>query len=75
VQRDVETLWAYGKGAASAGVYYSPGWQQRYPRCQILTIADLLCGATVAMPPPFGTFKAAPRVSAPEAQQGALPFE
>lgn len=48
--------------AASAGFYHSTGWNQKFPRLQILTIADLLAGQTIAMPPSFGTFKQAQRV-------------
>ena len=49
--------------AASAGYYRSPGWGRDYPRIQILTIAELLAGAQVQMPPTeVGTFKQAQRV-------------
>ena len=59
--------------AISAGVYHSPGWGKDYPRIQILTIADLLRGATVAMPPQHGTFRQAPRAASSDAaQQGLL---
>jgi len=51
--------------------YTSPGWGKSYPRIQILTIAELLHGATVAMPPQHGTFRQAPRAGG-EAQQGLL---
>ena len=37
--------------AAGAGFYTSPGWGQNYPRLQILTIADLLTGKKIEMPP------------------------
>jgi len=37
--------------AAGAGFYESPGWGKKYPRMQIFTIADLLTGATIDMPP------------------------
>jgi DNA modification methylase len=47
--------------AAAAGVYRSPGWQRTYPKLQILTVAQLLAGATVQMPPPALIHKAAPR--------------
>ena len=61
--------------AASAGFYTSPGWGQNYPKVQILTIADLLHGAEVKMPPPFGTFKQAPKAaSGPDADQHGLPM-
>jgi site-specific DNA-methyltransferase (adenine-specific) len=59
--------------ATSAGFYESPGWGQKYPRIQILTIAELLKGSEVKMPPPFGTFKQAQRVQqGPEAEQQGL---
>jgi hypothetical protein len=51
--------------AAGAGFYESPGWGKKYPRIQILTIADLLTGATIDMPPLSEvnvTFKKAARV-------------
>jgi site-specific DNA-methyltransferase (adenine-specific) len=43
--------------AVSAGFYYSPSWNQNYPRIQILTIEELLHNEEVKMPPQFGTFK------------------
>jgi hypothetical protein len=58
--------------AVSAGFYNSPGWGQRYPKIQILTIADLLKGTEVKMPPPFGTFKQAQRVDRLEGELGVL---
>ncbi len=48
--------------AASAGFYRSTGWGKDYPKIQILTIEQLLAGATVDMPPAYGTFKQAERV-------------
>jgi len=56
--------------AVSAGYYHSPGWNVDYQRIQVLTIAELLRGASVQMPPPYGTFKKPPRVreSRPELQ-------
>lgn len=56
--------------AVSAGYYHSPGWNQDYPRIQILTIAQLLHGAEVKMPAAYGTFKEAQRALVPEATQG-----
>lgn len=47
--------------AASAGFYESPHWGQ-FPKVQLLTIEDLLRGAEIKMPPPFGTFKQAEKV-------------
>jgi site-specific DNA-methyltransferase (adenine-specific) len=43
----------------TAGYYTSPGWQQDYPRIQILTVQELLDGAKVKMPPEWRTFKPA----------------
>ncbi len=48
--------------AVSAGFYNSPGWNRTYPKLQILTIADLLRGVEIQMPPQVGTFKQAQRV-------------
>lgn len=58
--------------AVSAGYYESPGWNQRYPRIQILTIAELLRGAKIDMPPQYGTFKQAQKVRQNESQQEEL---
>jgi len=58
--------------AVSAGFYHSPGWNQDYPRLQILTIAELLAGAKVAMPPAHGTFREAPRAQQEDGQQMEL---
>jgi len=58
--------------AVSAGFYFSPGWNQNYPRIQILTIEELLHETTVKMPPQFGTFKQAQRVQQSDAQQAEL---
>lgn len=48
--------------ALKMGFYRSIGWGQDFPRIQILTIEELLHGATIKMPPQFGTFKQAQRV-------------
>ena len=50
--------------AVTAGFYHSPGWNQNYPRVQILTVKDLLDGtARLEMPPAeFTTFKQAQQV-------------
>lgn len=61
--------------AASGGFYESPGWGERYPKLQILTIEDLLEGKGIDMPP-IGqvnvTFKKAPRTSRDDASQPEL---
>lgn len=48
--------------AAVAGFYHSPGWNQDYPKIQILTVGELLSGAEVRMPPTQATFKQAQKV-------------
>ena len=57
--------------AVSAGYYESPGWNQKYPRIQIRTIAELLRGTKVEMPPQYGTFKQTQKVKQ-EAQEEQL---
>jgi hypothetical protein len=53
--------------AAVAGVYHSPLYNRDYPRVQILTIAELLAGAEIKMPPTeVGTLKKAPKVEGGE---------
>ena len=52
--------------AASAGFYTSPGWGQNYPRLQVLTVAEVLAGKGIDMPPlrqVNATFKRAPRAN------------
>jgi len=64
--------------AASFGFYNSPGWNTRHPKIQILTVADLLNGARIDMPPirqTSTTFKKAPRAKVAEAPQALLPFD
>ncbi len=39
------------KEVAGAGFYDSPGWGKSYPRMQILTVAELLEGKGIEMPP------------------------
>jgi site-specific DNA-methyltransferase (adenine-specific) len=58
--------------AVAAGYYRSTGWQKDYPRLQILTVADLLCGTEVKMPPAHGTFRQARRVDTTDADQHTL---
>lgn len=61
--------------AAAAGFYESQGWGRMFPRLQILTIADLLNGKKIEMPPAYGTFKQAQRVNVPAGQQLGLEVE
>lgn len=58
--------------ATAAGFYHSAGWGKDYPRIQILTIAELLAGAEVEMPPQTGTFKQAQRAQMAEGRQASL---
>lgn len=58
--------------AAAAGFYHSPGWNQDYPKLQILTITELLAGAEVKMPPAAVTFKQAQRAEEQGATQTKL---
>lgn len=60
--------------AASAGFYDSPGWAKKYPRLQILTVAELLGGKRVDCPPGNVTFKRAPRAKADAPEQHHLPM-
>ena len=62
------------KEAVSAGFYTSALWQRDYPRIQILTVQELLNGATVNMPPTQGGFKKAPKVDQSDASQPDLGF-
>jgi len=60
--------------AAAAGFYHSPGWNQNYPRIQILTVKGLLDGtARLEVPPAeFVTFKQAQQVKEEEHIQKGL---
>ena len=60
--------------AAGAGFYDSP-WGTKHPRLQILTIAELLAGKGIDMPPSrdMRTFKKAPKAKGPKTQDGKLP--
>jgi site-specific DNA-methyltransferase (adenine-specific) len=61
---------------AGAGFYNSLGWNQNYPKLQILTIAELLAGKGIDMPPirqVSATFKKAPRAKKHGSQTQGLP--
>ncbi|MBI5285110.1 MAG: restriction endonuclease [Chloroflexi bacterium] len=58
--------------AASAGTYASETWGKSYPRLQILTIADVLNGKRVDMPPQVSPFAEAPRETKKQGKQTAL---
>ena len=64
--------------AAAAGFYHSPGWNKSYPKLQILTIAGLLEGAGIDMPPlrqVGATFKRAPKAREEGAHTLPLPID
>ena len=61
--------------AAEAGFYHSDTWNRDYPKVQILTIAELLDGKQIDMPPiqqVSQTFKRAKREKAKPADQPGL---
>lgn len=63
--------------AAGAGFYHSPTWNKNYPRLQILTVAELLEGKGIDMPPlrqVSTTFKKAPKAKGKDAQAVQLPL-
>lgn len=62
--------------AVTAGFYESQMWGKRYPKIQLFTVADLLAGKQIEMPPikqVGATFKKAPRARVPAGTQGELP--
>ena len=64
-------------GWTGAGFYHSPGWGKNYPRLQILTVADLLAGKGIDMPPlgqVSSTFRRAPKAKASTTQTMTLPL-
>ncbi|MBN2208336.1 MAG: restriction endonuclease [Candidatus Coatesbacteria bacterium] len=63
--------------AVTAGFYESETWARKYPKVQLLTVADLLAGKKVEMPPirqVGATFKKAPRAKRKAAQTDPLPL-
>lgn len=61
--------------AVTAGFYESQMWGKRYPKIQLFTVADLLAGKQIDMPPirqVGATFKKAPRARASSGVQGEL---
>jgi len=62
--------------AATAGFYDSP-WGKKYPKMQLLTVADLLAGKQIDMPPirqVGATFKKAPKAKSKGAETIKLPL-
>jgi len=63
--------------AVTAGFYESATWGRQYPKIQLLTVAELLTGKKVEMPPirqVGATFKKAPKASAKGLTQGEIPL-
>jgi len=61
--------------AITAGFYESQTWRQKYPKVQLLTIAELFDGKKIDMPPirqVDATFKKAPKAEKKSAQQDKL---
>ncbi|MCX5973637.1 MAG: DNA methyltransferase, partial [Coprothermobacterota bacterium] len=61
--------------AVTAGFYESATWGRKYPKIQLLTVAELLAGKNVEMPPiqQVGrTFKKAPKVTKAQGKQLGL---
>jgi len=66
------------KEAASGGFYHSPGWNKKYARLQILTIAELLDGKRIDYPPSKQTnvtFKKAAKAKGKGSEQLLLAAE
>ena len=63
--------------AATAGFHESKTWNRRYPKIQLLTVAELLTGKQIDMPPVRqvgATFKKAPKASGPATETADLPL-
>jgi hypothetical protein len=63
--------------AVTAGFYESKMWNKKYPKIQLLTVADLLAGKQIDMPPVRqvgATFKKAPKASQKRVETGQLPL-
>ncbi|MHB8123755.1 MAG: DNA methyltransferase [Desulfuromonadaceae bacterium] len=61
--------------AATAGFYESPLWGKKYPKIQLFTVAELLDGKKIEMPPireVGATFKKAPKVTEKKGEQQQL---
>jgi site-specific DNA-methyltransferase (adenine-specific) len=62
--------------AVTAGFYESALWGQKYPKVQLVTVAELLAGKKVEMPPikqVQATFRKAPRAIEKQSGQSELP--
>ncbi|MGD1153503.1 MAG: DNA methyltransferase [Syntrophales bacterium] len=63
------------KEAVTAGFYESELWGKKYPKVQLFTVAELLAGKRIEMPPirqVGATFKKAPKVTKKEGEQQEL---
>ncbi|MBN1830259.1 MAG: restriction endonuclease [Deltaproteobacteria bacterium] len=63
--------------AVASGFYESKTWGKKYPKVQLLTVAELLAGKQVDMPPirhVNATFKKAPRAKKEKDEQKKLGF-
>jgi site-specific DNA-methyltransferase (adenine-specific) len=61
--------------AAEAGIYESITWGGKYPKIQLLTVAEILAGKQIEMPPirqVNATFKKAPKAEEKEQEQKVL---
>ena len=61
--------------AVTAGFYESALWGQKYPKIQLFTVAELLAGKKVEMPPirqVGATFKKAPKAIEKQGEQQEL---
>ena len=61
--------------AVTTGFYESATWGRKYPKVQLFTVAELLAGKKVEMPPirqVGATFKKAQKVTKPKGEQGNL---
>jgi len=64
--------------SVTAGLYESEMWGRKYRKIQLLTVADLLAGRRIDMPPirqVGATFKKAPKASRKGAETGELPLQ
>lgn len=65
------------KEAVTAGFFESQTWGKKYPKIQLITVADLLAGKQIAMPPikqVGATFKKAPKAKSKGAETIELPL-
>ena len=64
--------------AVTAGFFESKTWGRKYPKIQLLTVADLLSGKKIEMPPikqVGATFKKAPKAKGKTAENQELRFD